>query len=147
MLQEAGDFASVAYFVLKNRCPEKGTLTIHEVNECLNGIATNNAAKNKDLVRKNILHLLTNMSAIELKWLIRMIVKELKVGLSQASVFSVYHPDAEEFYNVNNNLEKVNIISDPLFHLFILFMFMFLYITHVTLTKISWDIIFHCFLC
>lgn len=36
-----------------------------------------------------------------------MIVKELKVGLSQASVLSVYHPDAEEFYNVNNNLEKV----------------------------------------
>lgn len=47
------------------------------------------------------------MSAIELKWLIRMIVKELKVGLSQTSVFNVYHPDAEEFYNVNNNLEKV----------------------------------------
>lgn len=97
----------MAYFVLKNRCPEKGTLTIQEVNNCLDGIATNNAAKKKDLVRKNILKLLTNMSAIELKWLIRMIVKELKVGLSQMSVFSVYHPDAEEFYNVNNNLEKV----------------------------------------
>ncbi|XP_076100664.1 DNA ligase 4-like isoform X2 [Mytilus galloprovincialis] len=104
---EAGDFASVAYYVLKNRCPEKGSLTIKEVNNCLDGIATNNAAKKKELVRKNILHLLTNMSAIELKWLIRMIVKELKVGLSQASVLSVYHPDAEEFYNVNNNLEKV----------------------------------------
>lgn len=73
----------------------------------MDGIATNNAAKKKDLVRKNILKLLTNMSAIELKWLIRMIVKELKVGLSQTSVFNVYHPDAEEFYNVNNNLEKV----------------------------------------
>lgn len=73
----------------------------------MDGIATNNAAKKKDLVRKNILKLLTNMSAIELKWLICMIVKELKVGLSQTSVFNVYHPDAEEFYNVNNNLEKV----------------------------------------
>lgn len=104
---EAGDFASVAYYVLKNRCPEKGTLNIKEVNDCLDGIAVNNAAKKKDLVRKYILHLLTNMSAIELKWLIRMIVKELKVGLSQASVLSVFHPDAEEFYNVNNNLEKV----------------------------------------
>jgi DNA ligase-4 len=71
----------------------------------LDGIAVNNAAKKKDLVRKYILHLLTNMSAIELKWLIRMIVKELKVGLSQASVLSVFHPDAEELYNVNNNLE------------------------------------------
>ncbi|XP_069127951.1 DNA ligase 4-like [Argopecten irradians] len=104
---DAGDFAGVTYFVLKNRCPEKGTLTIQEVNDCLDGIAQNNAAKKKDLVRKNVLRLLTNMSAIELKWLIRMIVKELKVGLSQASVLSVYHPDAEDFFNVNNNLEKV----------------------------------------
>jgi DNA ligase-4 len=43
-LQEAGDFASVAYYVLKNRCPEKGTLNIKEVNDCLDGIAVNNAA-------------------------------------------------------------------------------------------------------
>jgi DNA ligase-4 len=77
------------HYVLKNRCPEKGTLNIKEVNDCLDGIAVNNAAKKRDLVRKYILHLLTNMSAIELKWLIRMIVKELKVGLSQASVLSV----------------------------------------------------------
>ena len=97
----------MAYFVLQNRCPTRGTLTIQEVNDCLNGIAENNAAKKKDLVRKHILRLLTNLSAVELKWLTRMIVKELKVGLSQASVLSVYHPDAEEFYNVNNNLEKV----------------------------------------
>ncbi|XP_077866902.1 DNA ligase 4-like, partial [Saccoglossus kowalevskii] len=31
--QEAGDFASVAYFVLRNRCPEKGSLTIKDVND------------------------------------------------------------------------------------------------------------------
>ena len=36
--------------------------------------------------------------------------QELKMGLSQASVLSVFHPDAEEFYNVNNNLEKVGLI-------------------------------------
>ena len=77
------------------------------MNDCLDGIAENNAAKRKDLVHKNILRLLNNSSAMEIKWLTRMIVKELKVGLSQASVLSVYHPDAEEFYNVNNNLEKV----------------------------------------
>lgn len=82
-------------------------MTIQEVNECLDGIAKNNAAKNKELVRKNILHLLKNLSAVEQKWLIRMIVKEMKIGLSQASVLSVYHPDAEDFYNVNNNMEKV----------------------------------------
>lgn len=80
---------------------------IQEVNNCLDGIVINNVAKKKDFVRKNILKFLINMFVIELKWLIRMIVKELKVGLSQTFVFSVYYFDVEEFYNVNNNLEKV----------------------------------------
>ncbi|WAR24448.1 DNLI4-like protein, partial [Mya arenaria] len=72
------------------------------------------SAKAKDIVRKHIVRLITNMSALELKWLTRMIVKELKIGLSQASVLSVFHPDAEEFYNVNNNLEKVcRMMHDP----------------------------------
>ncbi|XP_050403534.1 DNA ligase 4 [Patella vulgata] len=111
---DAGDFANVAFYVLKNRCPDKGTLTIQEVNDCLDAIANNNAAKKKEPVRKNILHLLKNLSAVEQKWFIRMIVKELKVGLSQASMLSVYHADAEELYNVNNNLEKVcRLLRDP----------------------------------
>lgn len=38
-------------------------------------------------------------------------LQELKIGLSQSSVLSVFHPDAEEFYNVNNNLEKVNMAA------------------------------------
>ncbi|XP_060566406.1 DNA ligase 4-like [Ruditapes philippinarum] len=111
---DVGDFASVVYFVLQNRCPSRGTLFIEEVNDCLDGIATNNVAKKKDAVRKHIVKLITNMSALELKWLTRMIVKELKIGLSQSSVLSVFHPDAEEFYNVNNNLEKVcRMMHDP----------------------------------
>ena len=38
-----------------------------------------------------------------------MVVKELRVGLSQASVLGSFHPDAEELYNVNNSLEKVKL--------------------------------------
>merc|ERR1712106_98342 len=30
---EAGDFAETAYYVLKNRCPDKGNLTLHGVDE------------------------------------------------------------------------------------------------------------------
>ncbi|PVD23875.1 hypothetical protein C0Q70_17149 [Pomacea canaliculata] len=104
---DAGDFASMAYFVLKTRCPSRGSLTIQQVNEALDSIATNNAARKKEAVEESILFLLKNLSAVEQKWLVRMIVKELKMGLSQASVFSVYHTDAEDFFNVNNSLEKV----------------------------------------
>lgn len=106
--QGAGDFANIAYFVLKNRCPEKGTLTIADVNTSLDAIAVNNSSKKKELVRKNMMHLLRNLAALEQKWLIRMILKDLKIGLSQQSVFAVFHPDADEMYNVNNSLEKVS---------------------------------------
>ena len=51
-IQDAGDFANVAYWVLKPRCPDKGKLTIEEVNEALTGISTSNALKNKEGVRK-----------------------------------------------------------------------------------------------
>ena len=95
--------------MLKRRCPQRGSLTIEEVNSDLDAIAANNVSKaGKDIVRKRLLRLVTSLSAIEQKWLIRMVMKELKMGLSQTSVLSVYHPDAEELYNVNNNLEKVN---------------------------------------
>lgn len=101
------DFASVAFFVLKNRCPEKGSLTIEDVNKCLDAVAEGNVTKNKELGQRNLLKLLHNCSALEQKWLIRVVMKEMKMGLSQASVFSVFHPDAEDLFNVSTNLEKV----------------------------------------
>ena len=51
--------------------------------------------------------LLRNTSALEQKWLIRMILKELKVGISEKSIFDVYHPDAMDVYNVCSILSKV----------------------------------------
>lgn len=38
-----GDFASVAFYVLKNRCQETSTLSIHEINKHLDKISFNNA--------------------------------------------------------------------------------------------------------
>ena len=58
-------------------------------------------------MRKNLLHMLKETSALEQKWLIRMILKEMKMGLSQQSVFSLYHEDAEDLFNVKMSLEKV----------------------------------------
>ncbi|GAB1599803.1 DNA ligase 4-like [Argonauta hians] len=108
------DFATIAYYVLKNRCPENGNLSISDVNKCLDDIAVSNTNKKKEIVQERMLHLLRNTSAIEQKWLIRMVLKELKMGLSQASVLGIFHPDAEEMFNVNNNLEKVCLqLSDP----------------------------------
>lgn len=86
-------------------------MTIAEVNRYLDEVANCNAAKKKDGVRKNLLHMLKNTSAQEQKWLIRMIMKDLKMGISAQSIFSVFHQDAEELYNVKMSLEKVEFYS------------------------------------
>lgn len=104
---DAGDFATIAYFVLKPRCLQKGSLTIQQVNDILDSIASNNSARKKDLIKKSLLQLITQSSALEQKWLIRMIVKDLKLGFSEQSVFSAFHNDAAELHNVTTDLEKV----------------------------------------
>lgn len=111
---EAGDFAGMAYFVLKRRCTSQGELSIKEVNEFLDSVAVNNANKQKDLVRRSLLHLITQSSALEQKWLIRMILKDMKLGVSKETVLQVFHADAAELYNVSTDLNKVcQQLNDP----------------------------------
>ncbi|KAL1006226.1 hypothetical protein UPYG_G00069490 [Umbra pygmaea] len=104
---EAGDFALMAYFVLKKRCTNQGNLTIKDVNDFLNSVAINNASKQKDLVKKSLLDLITKSTALEQKWLIRMILKDMKLGVSKETVLQVFHADAAELYNVTTDLNKV----------------------------------------
>ncbi|KAK1167955.1 DNA ligase 4 [Acipenser oxyrinchus oxyrinchus] len=104
---DAGDFAVVAYFVLKTRCPAQGNLTIQQVNDFLDSVANNNASKRKDLVKKSLLQLIAQSSALEQKWLIRMILKDMKLGISKETVLQMFHPDATELHNVTTDLEKV----------------------------------------
>ncbi|XP_005997060.1 DNA ligase 4 [Latimeria chalumnae] len=104
---EAGDFAVIAYFVLKQRCPNQGILTIQQVNCLLDSIANNNAVKGKDLMKKSLQQLITQSSALEQKWLIRMILKDMKLGISQQTIFHLFHPDAAELHNVTTDLDKV----------------------------------------
>ncbi|XP_068124119.1 DNA ligase 4 [Hyperolius riggenbachi] len=104
---DAGDFAAIAYFVLKSRCRKEGSLSIQDVNQQLDTIASNNAARKKELIEKSLLHLIAHTTALEQKWLIRMIIKDMKLGFSQQTVFSIFHRDAAELYNVTTDLEKV----------------------------------------
>lgn len=111
MKSSDGDFASVAYFVLKNRCQESNTLSIEEINHHLDTIATQNARgkEGQKEVNDSIKHLLVNLSALQLKWLIRIILKDLKIGIKEPTILDAYHPDAMDLYNFTSSLEKVGI--------------------------------------
>lgn len=127
-----GDFAAVLYDVLKYRSlassAKPNTLTIGDVNALLDELvkaesfkkptaaAQQNEANGggggdssaKTTSRKDVfMRLATGFSAMEQKWIVRMILKDLKVGLRQERVLKYIHPDAMEMYNHTNDLHKV----------------------------------------
>jgi DNA ligase-4 len=69
-------------------------------------------------VDAELVAMLTSMSAEEQKWLIRMLLKDMKLGLGQSRIFGIYHPDAQELYDVSNNLLKVHHVCNKYCNLF-----------------------------
>lgn len=111
---EAGDFADVAYYVLRSRCPDTGKMTLEDVDGRLTAIAENYAAKNHEEVERSLLVMLRGMTATEQKWLIRVLLKDMRLGIGQGTIFNAWHPDAKDLYDVNNSLEKVSVaLRDP----------------------------------
>ena len=112
----AKDFAEIAFNVLKSRFPSSpSNLTVAEVNAVLNNLsALNNEKKATDQIVLLLQSHLIKMAAIEQKWLIRIILKDVKLGMGTKRILSAYHPDAQEMYEVCNDLEKIcNTLVDP----------------------------------
>ncbi|KAG0420103.1 hypothetical protein HPB47_003677 [Ixodes persulcatus] len=106
----AEDFASVAYLVLRHRCPTKGSLSVAEVNALLDRVSAAHAIGGPEggrAVRDALCSLLRNTSAMEQKWLVRMILRDLRTGLSTVTVLSCYHPDAQDLFDVTSSLARV----------------------------------------
>lgn len=53
--------------------------------------------------------MLRKMTATEQKWLIRVLLKDMKLGIGQGTIFNAWHPDAKDYFDVNNSLEKVSL--------------------------------------
>jgi DNA ligase 4 len=54
------------------------------------------------------------MTAAEHKWVVRIILKDLKLGFGEKTVLKEWHPDANEAINIQNNLRTVcQLLKDP----------------------------------
>jgi len=51
--------------------------------------------------------MLLKVSAIEQKWLIRLLLKDMRLGLAHTKILKAYHDDANDLYDVCNDLRKV----------------------------------------
>ncbi|KAK5118965.1 hypothetical protein LTR62_000176 [Meristemomyces frigidus] len=102
----AGDFAGRCYEVISKRPmrTQPGNMTIAEVNELLDRLSVAQKEENQQPIVEEFYK---RMNAEELQWLIRMILKQMKVGATEKTVFERWHPDAENLYNISSSLRRV----------------------------------------
>ena len=101
----AGDFAGRCYQAVKKReIPNRVPLTIEEVNTLLDQLARE-TFENKQLPLFRRFY--QNMSADEMLWLIRIILRQMKIGATEKTILSIWHPDAEDRFNVTSSLKRV----------------------------------------
>ena len=102
----AGDFAARCFDVLNKRPirTKVGDMRIAEVNVMLDQLSF--ATKEEEQFplfeqfyrRKN---------AEEFMWLIRIVLRQMKVGATEKTFFELWHPDADNLFNVSSSLRRV----------------------------------------
>ncbi|KAL5364118.1 putative DNA ligase [Aspergillus floccosus] len=102
----AGDFAGRCYDVISKRPmrTEVGNMSIEEVNEKLDRLS---AASKEDEQLPILTDFYRHMNPEELMWLIRIILRQMKVGATERTFFDVWHPDAVNLYSISSSLRRV----------------------------------------
>ncbi|KAL4748398.1 DNA ligase 4 [Aspergillus terricola var. indicus] len=102
----AGDFAGRCYDVVSKRPmrTEFGNMLIEEVNEKLDQLSS--ASKEEEQL-PILAEFYRRMNPEELTWLIRIILRQMKLGATERTFFDVWHPDAENLYSISSSLRRV----------------------------------------
>ncbi|KAF4550618.1 DNA ligase-like protein [Elsinoe fawcettii] len=102
----AGDFAGRCYEVIKKRPfrTDFGKLTVGDVNEMLDELSAAQREENQLPIFERFYQ---QMNPEELLWLIRMILRQMKIGATEKTILDVWHPDAEDLFNVSSSLRRV----------------------------------------
>ncbi|KAK9055271.1 hypothetical protein SSX86_026353 [Deinandra increscens subsp. villosa] len=100
-----GNFSLVASEVLQRRQGMiSGGLTIKELNDLLDRLVSSENRTEKTSILSD---LIKKTNAQEMKWIVMIILKDLKLGISEKSIFHEFHPDAEDLFNVTCDLKLV----------------------------------------
>ncbi|CUA67897.1 DNA ligase 4 [Rhizoctonia solani] len=100
-----GDFTTTLYQVLEPRCPNThGTLTIDRLNELLDELTK--GARNLEMQMRVVRKICDACTAVEQRWIVRIILKDLAVQVKETSVLGVFHPDARDLFNTCSDLKR-----------------------------------------
>ncbi|KAJ3486064.1 hypothetical protein NLG97_g6688 [Lecanicillium saksenae] len=83
---------------------EPGTMTIAEVNEQLDKLAASAGESENLRVFETFYH---RMNAEEMMWLIRIVLRQMKVGATEKTLLYLWHPDGETLFSVSSSLRRV----------------------------------------
>lgn len=99
----AGDFAGRCFEVLEERSEWKGygDMRIAEVNELLDRLA---AASGQAQQMPIFEEFNQRMCPEELQWLIRIILRQMRIGATEKSVLKAWNPDAFDLFNIHSSL-------------------------------------------
>ncbi|QBZ59634.1 hypothetical protein PoMZ_04596 [Pyricularia oryzae] len=102
----AGDFAGRCFETLSKRQMRMtpGDMRIGEVNSLLDKLAAASGEAEQLPIFQTFYE---RMNAEEMMWLIRMILKAMKIGASERTFLYQWHPDAEALFNVSSSLRRV----------------------------------------
>ena len=103
----SADFGSVLFEVTKDRGYDPVRLSVEDINRQLDALAVTHATDGRSGVERILLELFKKMSGVQMKWFVRVILKDMRLGLGQNAVFGELHPDAKDLFDVNANLAKV----------------------------------------
>ncbi|KAI8623068.1 DNA ligase I [Xylariaceae sp. FL1651] len=102
----AGDFVARCHAVLSKRPMriDPGDMRIADVNEMLDRLSAASGEK-EQLPIFEIFY--QRMNAEELQWLIRIILKQMRIGATEKTILELWHPDAQDLFGVSSSLRRV----------------------------------------
>ena len=111
-----GDFSHALEYVLKDRAMPhadntRKRLNIRDINDILDQLER---SSKKEDQRKIISHLLQHCSATEQKWFVRIVLRDMKIGVKEDGLLGYLHPDAVQMFNMCRDLSLVcGVLRNP----------------------------------
>ncbi|KAK4106319.1 ATP-dependent DNA ligase [Parathielavia hyrcaniae] len=116
-VRSAGDFAGRCFEIVGKRQmrTEPGGFSVGEVNVMLDRLAGASGEAEQLPIFEEFYQ---GMNAEELMWLVRIMLKDMKVGATERTFLGLWHPDAEALFSVSSSLRRVCWeLSNPEFRL------------------------------
>jgi DNA ligase-4 len=89
--------------VIKGVCNQKSELTVKRLNEILDKMVTKDKTEDKTEVFRE---LYKESNAEEIKWISRIILKDLKLNMKVDIVLNTFHPDGNDYFNLTNSVKE-----------------------------------------